>query len=233
MDSHNQASINIFQAHDYLRHNQRRQEHLATLGLALADASVLEVGAGIGDHTSFFLDRGCRVVSTEPRAENLAILQSRYPDLTVKQLDLDHPPNSLNQVFDIVYCYGVLYHLSQPAAAISFMAEHCQQMLLLETCVSLGQDELINQCDEPAASPTQSIVGQGCRPTRRWIYNQLKRFFDFVYLPITQPNHQEFPIDWTVPSTASQYIRAIFIASKQKLDNPLLIQEIPDRQFRH
>lgn len=35
----------------YLRHNARRQEHLATLGLDLGNKSVLEVGAGIGDHT--------------------------------------------------------------------------------------------------------------------------------------------------------------------------------------
>lgn len=50
----------------YLRHNARRQEHLATLGLDLGNKSVLEVGAGIGDHTQFFLDRGCKVLCTEP-----------------------------------------------------------------------------------------------------------------------------------------------------------------------
>ncbi len=63
----------VFHAHFYLRHNQRRQEHLASLGLPIAGASVLEVAAGIGDHTSFFLDRGCSVLSTEARQESLAI----------------------------------------------------------------------------------------------------------------------------------------------------------------
>ncbi|MBW4550905.1 MAG: class I SAM-dependent methyltransferase [Aphanocapsa sp. GSE-SYN-MK-11-07L] len=233
MDNHRQVAIDFFQNHSYLRHNQRRQEHLASLGLDFAGASVLEVGAGIGDHTSFFLDRGCQVVSTEPRAENLAILRSRYPDLTVQPLDLDQPDNCLDQTFDIVYCYGVLYHLSQPAAAIAFMAQHCRRLLLLETCVSFGEAELINLCDEPADAPTQSIVGQGCRPTRSWVYHQLKLHFEFVYLPTTQPYHEQFPIDWTVPSTVSEYTRAIFIAARQKLDHRLLSEDIPDRQFRH
>jgi 16S rRNA A1518/A1519 N6-dimethyltransferase RsmA/KsgA/DIM1 with predicted DNA glycosylase/AP lyase activity len=55
----------------YQRFNARRLEHLATLGLDLWDKTVLEVGAGVGDLTSFFLDRGCKVTSVEARAENI------------------------------------------------------------------------------------------------------------------------------------------------------------------
>jgi len=50
-----------------------------------------EVGAGIGDHTSFFLDRGCSVITTEGRPENLELLRQRYPQLDVRLLDLDNP----------------------------------------------------------------------------------------------------------------------------------------------
>ena len=56
-----------FRGGHYQRHNARRQEHLASLQLDLAGKRVLEVGAGIGDHTTFFLDRECTVVATEPR----------------------------------------------------------------------------------------------------------------------------------------------------------------------
>lgn len=57
----------------------------------LAGATVLEVGAGIGDHTSFFLDRGCQVVSTEAREDNLDILRTRYPNIQIKHLDTEAP----------------------------------------------------------------------------------------------------------------------------------------------
>src|SRR5260221_131264 len=60
-----------FRGGGYPRHNARRLEHLASLGIDLFDKSVLEVGAGIGDLTSFFLDRGCTVTSVEARADNV------------------------------------------------------------------------------------------------------------------------------------------------------------------
>lgn len=226
--------IESFHSDHYLRHNQRRLEHLASLGLNLTAQTVLEVGAGIGDHTSFFLDRQCQVTSTEGRLENLTILQQRYPDLPVRHLDLNEPNPEFNGKFDIVYCYGLLYHLHQPENGIAFMATHCQHLLLLETCVSFGEDESVNPCSEPADSPTQSVSGQGCRPTRCWILNRLKQHFPYVYFPTTQPNHEEFPLDWTNPSTnITGLTRAVFVASRQPLNNPLLTQEIPLQQQRH
>src|SRR5580704_12589348 len=58
------ATVNLhFGSPWYQRHNQRRQEHLASLQLDLVSKSVLEVGAGVGDHTFYFLDRDCTVVS--------------------------------------------------------------------------------------------------------------------------------------------------------------------------
>src|ERR1044072_7673441 len=89
---------------EYLRHDQRRLEHLASLGLPIAGSSVLEGGAGIGGHTSFYLDRDCQVVSTEARPENLEVLRLRYPEIQVKRLDLDNPDSSLEETFDIVHC---------------------------------------------------------------------------------------------------------------------------------
>jgi FkbM family methyltransferase len=224
--------INVFHCDEYLRHNQRRLEHLASLGLDIVGKTVLELGAGIGDHTSFFLDRSCEVVVTEGRPQNIEIIRLRYPDIETIQLDLDTPDLKINQQFDIVYCYGLLYHLQKPTQAIEFMARNCQNMLLLETCVSFGEEEAINLCKERADFPSQAISGDGCRPTRKWVYNQLKQYFEFVYMPITQPNHEQFPIDWTLcsPSTLT---RSVFIASRQELNNLLLLQDIPLKQQRH
>lgn len=88
---------NAFLSYHYQRHNQRRLEHLASLGLNMAGSAVLEVGAGIGDHTSFFLDRGCQIVASDARQGNIEILRSRYPTLVrVLHLDLDNPPEIFN-----------------------------------------------------------------------------------------------------------------------------------------
>ncbi|HUV50153.1 MAG TPA: class I SAM-dependent methyltransferase [Anaerolineae bacterium] len=223
-----------FLSYHYQRHNQRRLEHLASLGLNIAGSTVLEVGAGIGDHTSFFIDRGCQVVSSDARQENIKILRSRYPDVRVLHIDLNNPPETFDEVFDIVYCYGLLYHLKNPDRGIEFMSRCCRKMLFLETCVSFGDGDSLNPCTEDALNPTQSISGGGCRPTRRWVYNYLKKYFKSVYLPITQPNHEEFPVDWTLPQPNTSILaRAVFIASRDKIINKLLIEEIPIKQSRH
>jgi len=216
----------------YQRINQRRLEHLASLHLPLEHLRVLEVGAGIGDLTPFFLDRNCEVVITEGRPDNLALLRQRYPQQPVRFLDLDDPPEDFGQRFDVVFCYGVLYHLSQPLKALAFLARHCDQLLLLETCVSYGEEPQLHPCAENAALPTQSLRGIGCRPTRVWVYQQLARHFPYVYLPRTQPYHPEFPCDWSTPPPSSGLTRAIFIASRQPLSHPLLTPELLTRQVR-
>src|SRR5271166_5198079 len=104
------SPLAAFRTPHYLRHNQRRQEHLATLGLDIAGKNVLEVGAGIGDHTSFFLDRGCRVVTSDARPANIEKLRERFAaqkNVNVRQIDLDQPLLSGlgdDESFDIVYC---------------------------------------------------------------------------------------------------------------------------------
>ncbi len=227
------AAAAEFHSAEYLRHNQRRLEHLASLGLPIAGRHVLEVGAGLGDHTSFFLDRGCRVIVTDGRATHVAALRARFPQLKAALLDLDNPDPAFDEVAEVVYCYGTLYHLARPQEALAFLSRRCGAMLLLESCVSYGEDEQSNPIAERAHSPSQSVSGVGCRPTRRWIYSQLKRRFEYVYLPLTQPWHEEFPLDWTLPSAAAGLTRAIFVASRQALTNPLLVEPIPDRQVRH
>jgi Methyltransferase domain len=186
----------------YLQHNQRRQEHLASLGLPLSGRSVIEVGAGIGDHTSFFLDRGCRVVTSDAREENVAILRSRFPSLDVRLLDLDRPPDSFEEEAEIVYCYGTLYHLSRPKEALEFLAARCSSLLLLETCVSVGLDEQVNPVEERRSDPSQSVSGVGCRPTRPWVLAELRKHFPYAYVTRTQPWHPEFPLDWNFEPVA-------------------------------
>lgn len=232
MDPHaKQSPATLFSSNHYVRHNEKRLQHLASLGLDLSEKTVLELGAGIGDHTGFFLQRDCEVVSVEARLENLDILKKRYPTVKTYNLDLDQSNLYLNGLFDVVYCYGLLYHLSKPSEAIEFMAHHCKGLLLLETCISFGEDESVNLCEERIYDPTQSFTGIGCRPTRRWVFSQLKKHFNFVYIPITQPDHEEFPTEWSKVESGDTLSRSVFIGSKFPINNSLLVDFLPTRQF--
>jgi len=226
------ASRDFWSTH-YTRHNQRRQEHLASLNLPLAGRSVLETGAGLGDHTSFFLDRGCTVTVTEARPESVRQLRKRFPGCRVEILDLDHPPADGPRV-DVVYCYGTLYHLEHPADALTFLSRCTDDLLLLETCVSGGEGQYVHPVEEDKYQASQAVSGTGCRPTREWIFARLKEEFPFVYLPRTQPWHTEFPIEWDdLGFDPSRLTRAVFVGSRTPLNNPELLESIPMRQKRH
>ncbi len=224
-----------FHSPRYLRHTARRLEHLATLGLDLAGRSVLELGAGIGDLTTFFLDRGCTIHSTEARDGNLEILRRRYADepaVTVERLDLDPPPPSQDgRTWQIVFSYGLLYHLSDPEAAVDYMTACCGGMLLLESICSPGDDDAVNPKPEDSLLAGSALTGRGCRPTRAWIHRKLRERFSHVYVPATQPYHYEFPLDWTVPYH-DHAARAIYVASHEPVSSPMLLDVLPERYER-
>ena len=216
----------------YQRLNHRRLEHLASLGLDVAGRSVLEVGAGPGDLTHFFIDRDCRVTTSDGRRNNLAALAARYPGKT-RLLDLEHPDRLLTDTFDIVFAYGILYHLSDPTLALAYLSARCGDLMLIETCVTPGAGEELHPVPEKASSAGQSIHGTGCRPTRAWFLRRLVQHFAHVYVPVTQPWHEQFPLDWTRAAPEKLLTRSIFIASRRPIDNPLLATALTDHQRRH
>ena len=135
-----------FRSDHYVRHNARRQEHLASLGLPVAGRTVLEVGAGVGDHSQYFLDRGCKLTVTEGRPENVEIIRKRFRGLPVYVLDMDAPEPVSGHPFEVTYCYGLLYHLKNPALAIQYLGQHTTGQLLLETCVSFDAGRESQSC---------------------------------------------------------------------------------------
>jgi len=221
-----------FHSHGYMRHTARTLEHLASLRIPVDGRTVLEVGAGIGDLSHFFLDRNCQVTITEARATNLRYLRRRYPGRDIRRLDLEQPDTI--ETFEIVHCYGLLYHLSNPASALAYLSAHCEKMLFLETCVSFGEDCEINLVKENSAKPSQAISGIGCRPTRPWVFAELKKRFEHVYVPTTQPNSPQFPLDWDLPEAHRRPLsRAVFVASRQAIENDALSAHLVARQTRH
>lgn len=69
---------------------------------------------------------------------------SSYPGLDVHLVDLKHPLVDFDGKFDIIFCYGLLYHLGNPAKATEFMSKACLTTLIMETGVSSGEKEVLN-----------------------------------------------------------------------------------------
>jgi len=210
--------------------NKARLDHLASLGLDLANKTVLEVGAGIGKLTSFFEDRGCSVLSTEARQDNVKVFRDRYPKRRVEVADLNiSKSHDQFGTFEIVFMYGTLYHLSNPTQALQDLSKICTGMLLLETEVHPFDNGLINAVSENIKNCNQSVTGTGCCPGRDWVMKELSKYFSQVYITKTQPNHNEYPLQWPVVSSIYN-TRSIFITSRVPLENPKLQTILPQTQ---
>lgn len=172
-----------------------------------------------------------------PRGENLDVIRQRFgsnPNVTVDHLDLDGDLPAEAHQYDVVYCYGVLYHLSRPAEALAWMCDRAVDLLLLETCVSYSGEDEPFLVSERASSPSQAITGTGCRPSRVWVMNRLREKMPHVYVTATQPRHRQFPLDWRAngPIASTGLARAVFVASRAPLNLPTLVEELPMVQRR-
>ncbi len=224
--------VQFFHNPYYYPLNNRRTEHLATLELPLHGRRVLEVGAGIGDLSEYFLDRGCAMTITDGRADNLEVIRGRYgsrPNVRIARLDLDDPAD-LPEAHEVVFCYGVLYHLMRPGEALTMLASLARDILLLETVVLRDEDDRMDLVPESVTRCSQSLRGSGARPTRAWCVRVLGELFPHVYAAKAQPWHAEFQRDWSVPGLMATS-RAVFVASRRELGSPWLTRELPVRHL--
>jgi len=209
--------------------NKARLDHLASLDLPIAGKRVLEVGAGIGLHTDFFLHRQCLVRSTDGRPENVREMRRRYRSRDLGRLDLEVPSEILAETpVDIIYCYGTLYHVATPYETLRALAA-VGSMVLLESCCSPADGEQVVYVSEQSSTLNQAQFGQGCRPTRRWILARLRELWGHCYVSVTQPRYSEFPEDWDDAAASWEptiNTRAIFVGSREPLPLPTL-SEVP------
>lgn len=222
--------FHIFLYDSALAINKARLDHLATLGLDIKSKKVLEVGAGIGLLTGFFESRGCDILSTDSRDDNLNELKRRYPHRKVMNLDLEKDIDSKKiGSFEIVFCYGTLYHLSNPQKALKSMSDLCSNMIIIETAVRPENDVAVNNIDEKENYYNQASSGKGSRPTRELVFQELKKNFGYAYITKYQPKFADFQTDWINPSTHHTY-RSVFVGSRKPISNEMLLDYVPKTQ---
>lgn len=218
------GGIECFETEAALAINEARLNHLASLGLPLSGRRVLEVGAGIGELTGFFLDRGCDVVATEARPENVEALRRRRSEADVRIADVERSLVEFGR-FDVVFCYGVLYHLENPLLALRNMAVVCDELLLVETMVCDSKLPILRLEDEPT-SVNQALRGLAHRPSPAYLALALNRIgFEHVYVPREPPDHPDYRFTQAGDLRTSRdgaLLRGVFVASRAVLATPTL-----------
>ena len=214
----------VFDTEDALAINHARLRHLASLGLPLDRRKVLDVGCGVGHLARFFVERGCNVICSDVRPENISRLREIYPDLDAHVLNVESEALSRLGRFDAVLCYGLLYHLESPMAALRNIASVCDGLLLLETVITDHVEPLLRLVDEPVETRNQASAGLASRPTPAFVVMALSRIgFPYVYAPVHPPDHPDFQFSWKNNlewSREGHLLRCIFVASRTELSLP-------------
>jgi SAM-dependent methyltransferase len=220
------GGLETFETPDAHGINSARMEHLGSLGLELAGKAVLDVGCGVGHLAQFFVELGCPVTSVDARASNVEGLRARYPGLKAHVLNVETEALSTLGRFDVVFCYGLLYHLENPVAGVRNMAAACDDLVLLETLVCDHREPMLILVDEPPVN-NQAIGHIGCRPSPSFVVMALNRAgFQYVYAPQTAPDHPEFRFAWKNDASYSRdgrNMRCIFVASRREIENDRLV----------
>ena len=217
----------VFDDAAYQEINRARLAHLDSLQLALAGKTLLDVGAGVGDLTGFFVDKGCAVTCAEGRRENVEVIRQRFPQVAAHVVNVETDPLTTLGRFQVVFGYGLLYHLESPVAALRNMASVCDELMVLETMICDYDAPVVRLVDETFQF-SQALDGMGCRPSPSFIALALLRVgFPHVYAPKQPPQHPHFQIQWRNNLEWRRDglpLRGIFIASRTPLNaNPNLV----------
>jgi len=205
--------------------NRARLEHLESLELPIEGKRVLDVGCGVGHLAQFFVNKGCEVVCVDGRQENINKLHQLYPELEAHVINVETDQLIQFGKFDIVFAYGLLYHLENPLLALRNIASVCSELLLLETCICDNVLPVLRIIDESTGF-SQALKGLGCRPSPSFVVLALNRVgFLFVYAPKETPKHKDFWFEWenNLDYYRIHNLRCVFVSSRNKLKNSHLV----------
>jgi transcription initiation factor TFIID subunit 8 len=210
---------------DSLRLNKSRIIHLDSLNFNFKYKKILETGCGArGDITNYLLKKYADITLNDVREDNIkSLLNNLNIILPYNTWNLNNNIDE-NKLFDIIICYGLLYHLTDPENCIRHLSNLCKEYCIISTCTNGKNDESINVLFENDLC-MQGFEGYGCRPGRLFIYNTLIKYFKYVYMLTTQPNDIDYPLNFPSEHSSS---KNIFIGSHIELNNENLINYLPN-----
>ena len=219
----------VFDTEAALRINAARLDWLRESGIVQSGTRVLDAGAGVGHFLPYYLGRHCTVVALDGRPENVALMRARHPDVDARVADVQRLDADALGEFDVIHCFGLLYHLESPIAALRIFRKMCRGVLILETMVCDSSRTVCVMADETKAA-SQALDGLGCRPSPSFLALALNRVgFRYVYGANPPPRHEEFQFAWkdnldTVRDNHA--LRCVFVAADVPIGNAPLFPVI-------
>jgi FkbM family methyltransferase len=188
--------ITPFDKREYRRMIEAREAAirnvLQRVGSALGLRTALDAGAGVGFYSQTLMECGLQVCGFDGRQENVAEARRRYPLIPFAQGDLQERSILALGKFDLVLCFGLLYHLESPLQAIRNLHGLTEKCLLLESmCIPDDKPSMLLR-EEPREDD-QSLTDVAYYPSETGLIKMLYRAgFKYVYRLASLPDHDDF-----------------------------------------
>ena len=183
------------------------------LGLRTA----LDIGCGVGTFSAMLRDLGLQVTAADAREKNIEEARSRHPGIDFHVADVEDSSLSRLGSFDLVICFGLLYHLENPLMAIRNLQAVTGKVLVLESMSVQEEQPVLFLLDEPAGED-QSLRAVSCYPSEGAMIKMCYRAgYPHVFRFRELPKHEDFRA-----AVGRARARTVIAASISAFDSPLV-----------
>jgi SAM-dependent methyltransferase len=180
--------------------------------------TAIDVACGLGYFSRFLKGFGLQVTAIDGRQENVEEAAQRSPGIAFHRYDVEDSGITSLGEFDLVFCFGLLYHLENPLHAIRLLKQLTRKTLLVESVIHPGEEPIMALIDE-ASTEDQGLNHFAFYPTEACLVKMLYRAgFSNVYGFAVQPEHPGYH---NAPGWRRS--RTMLAASNEKLDAPQLV----------
>jgi SAM-dependent methyltransferase len=212
----------IFDADHYDKLNSSRGASvnalLVELKRLLALETAVDVGCGLGYFSGLLAKLGLQVSAVDGRQQNVDEAQRRHPGVNFRQVDAQDAALRSLGTFDLVFCFGLLYHLENPLFTIRSLYAMTKALLLVESVIFPGDEPVMALIDE-AHLDDQGLNHIAFYPTEACVVKMLYRSgFNYIYGFAQQPEHPEYHREGI-----ARRVRTMLVASSAPLETTQLV----------
>lgn len=178
----------------------------------------IDVGCGLGHFSGLLMSLGLDVCGVDGRHQNVEEAQRRFPGIPFRQCDAQDIALLDLGRFDLVFCFGLLYHLENPLSTIRHLYAMTAKLLLVESVIFPGDEPIMALVDE-GQTEDQGLNHFAFYPTEACLIKMLyKAGFSVVYGFNTPPNHSEYLVGKNVRRTRTMLAAAANPLSSHSLE---------------
>jgi hypothetical protein len=196
--------------------NKCRWDHFLSMGIPLTGITVFEPGAGIGDQTEWLLRQNVKhVYVNDGRVGNIEIIKNRFAGdsrLTFLLGDLETCLPSFNLSVDLIYFYGVYYHLNESTTDFPIMRGLARLGRTIVLDYHEGNDANTSYSYN---SVSASMSMRGLLISEKTLKKALKEIWRYAYFPKVQ-------LQWNDQLNPNE-VRRVAVASHVPLNNQNLV----------